>query len=90
MSTRTRPPRQSSPGHGARFRAKGLPIANGESLLLRGDGTIERRDAAGATVERLTADDPAWAGLAIRFGVRASPATVVPRGRDVPGNRPPV
>ena len=90
MSTRTRPPRQSSPGHGARFRSKGLPIADGGSLVLRGDGTIERRDAAGATVERLTAGDPAWADLAIRFGVRASPATVVPRGRDVPGNRPPV
>jgi hypothetical protein len=64
-------------------------LADGEVLVLGSDGTIERRDAAGATLERWTADDPAWEAHAIRFGVRGSPTTVVPRGRDVPGSRPP-
>lgn len=73
-------------GPAARFRPRRLAIANGETLVLGGDGTIERRDAAGATVERLPVDHPAWAAYALRFGVRASPVTVAPHGRDVPGN----
>ena len=82
---------QQAPAHGqaARFRPRRLAIANGELLVLGGDGTIERRDAAGTTLERLSSDDPAWPALAIRFGVRPSPTTVVPRGRDVPGSKPP-
>jgi hypothetical protein len=66
-----------------------LAIANGESLLLAADGTIERRTVTGETAERWTPDDPAWAVVALRFGVRASTLTVAPRGRDVPGRRPP-
>jgi hypothetical protein len=73
-----------------RFRPRTLPVADGESLVLGGDGTIERRSTTGATVERWTTDDPAWAAMSIRFGVRTSELTVAPRGRDVPGRRPPV
>jgi hypothetical protein len=82
---------QPAPAHGqaARFRPRRLAIPNGETLVMSGDGTIERRDATGTAVERWATDDPAWAGMAIRFGVRAFPETVVPRGRDVPGSKPP-
>jgi hypothetical protein len=76
-------------GRAARFRPRRLEIANGETLALAGDGTIERRDAAGTSLERRTADDPAWAALALRFGIRTSPTTVAPHGRDVPGTKPP-
>jgi len=66
-----------------------MAIADGESLLLAADGTIERHSSTGETVERWAPDDPAWAVVALRFGVRASTPTVAPRGRDVPGRRPP-
>ena len=81
--------RSSTNDPAARFRPRRLAIADGESLALRGDGTIEHLDAAGIAVERWAADDPAWAAQAIRFGLKPSPTTVVPRGRDVPGSRPP-
>ncbi len=81
---------QSGRAGATRFRPRKLPIADGESLVLDGDGTIERRSAIGATVERWTTDDPGWAAMSIRFGLRTSELTVAPRGRDVPGRRPPV
>lgn len=82
---------QQAPAHGqaARFRPRRLEIANGELLVMGGDGTIEHRDAAGAILETWAPDDAAWPAHAIRFGVRPSPTTVVPRGRDVPGSKPP-
>jgi hypothetical protein len=82
----------ASPAHGpaARFRPKRLEITPGEWLVLGGDGTIERKDATGVTVDRWAVDDPAWPAHAIRFGLRAAPETVVPRGRDVPGSKPPL
>jgi hypothetical protein len=73
-----------------RFRPRKLNVADGESLVLHGDGTIERQSATGTAIERWTPDDPAWAAVSIRFGVRTSELTVAPRGRDVPGRRPPV
>jgi hypothetical protein len=73
-----------------RFRPRTLTLADGESLVLDGSGTIERRSATGTTIERWTREDPAWGAVSIRFGVRTSELTVAPRGRDVPGRRPPV
>ena len=73
----------------ARFRPRRLAGTNGEWLVLQTDGTVERRDAAGATIERWAAAEPAWAEHALRFGLRASSPTALPRGRDVPGSKPP-
>jgi hypothetical protein len=83
---------KTMPEHGmaGRFRPRRLALANGELMVMAADGTIERRDAAGTCLERWGREDAAWASVAIRFGVRAAPETVVPRGRDVPGTRPPV
>lgn len=99
MHQKTRPPssrstpigHETAPGGGpaARFRPRRLPVANGEILALRGDGTIERRDAAGTVLERWGPDDPSWADHAIRFGLHPSATTVHPSGRDVPGSKPP-
>jgi hypothetical protein len=58
--------------------------------VLAGDGTIERRNAAGETLERWTPDDPAWGDHAIRFGLHPSATTIAPRGRYVPGSKPPL
>ena len=83
MSARTRP-QQAAP-----YRTRRLALADGETLVLGGDGTIERRDASDEPVERWPVDDPGWPAQALRFGVRPSPTTVPPRGRDVPGTKPP-
>lgn len=77
------------PSQATRFRPRKLSIANDETLVLAGDGAIERRDAAGAVLERRGVDDPTWAALAIRFGLHESPSTVAPHGRGVPGTKPP-
>ena len=69
---------------------KRLAIASGGWLMLRGDGTIEHTNAKADIVERWAVDDPAWASHALRFGIRESPRTALPRGRDVPGAKPPV
>ncbi len=82
--------RVSADGRAARYPSRRVAIANGETLALRGDGTIERRDAAGTTVERWAEGEPAWASQAIRFGIRVPSTTKAPRGRDVPGAKPPV
>lgn len=83
-------PRSPTHGPAARYRPQRLALATGETLVLQGDGTIERRDEAGTIKERWTTADPAWAGYAIRFGLHPSATTVPPRGRDVPGSKPPL
>ena len=82
--------RPARSGPAARFRTARLPAANGEVLDLGGDGTIERRDAAGVVLERWAPDDPAWGDQAIRFGLHPSATTIAPRGRYVPGEKPPL
>jgi len=66
-----------------------VPLADGESLALRVDGTIQHLDGAGAVTASWTPDDPAWGSRAIRFGLHESPQTVHPTGRDVPDSKPP-
>jgi hypothetical protein len=77
-------------GPAVRYRSRRLAIPGGEILELKGDGTIERRDAVGAVLGSWTPDDPAWADRAVRFGLHASALTVPPRGRYVPGAKPPL
>lgn len=76
-------------GPAVRFRPRRLAVGDGGALMLRGDGSIEHRDAAGEIVGRWTPDDAAWADHAIRFGLQPSSVTVPPRGRYVPGAKPP-
>jgi len=71
------------------YRPRRVPLADGESLALRVDGTIQHLDGAGAVTASWTPDDPAWASRAIRFGLHESPQTVHPTGRDVPDSKPP-
>jgi hypothetical protein len=71
------------------YRPRRVPLAEGESLALRVDGTIQHLDGAGAVTASWTPDDPAWGSRAIRFGLHESPQTVHPTGRDVPDSKPP-
>ena len=71
------------------YRPRRVPLADGESLALRVDGTIQYLDGAGAVTASWTPDDPAWGSRAIRFGLHESPQTVHPTGRDVPDSKPP-
>ena len=71
------------------YRPRRVPLADGESLALRVDGTIQHLDSAGAVTASWTPDDPAWGARAIRFGLHESTQTIHPTGRDVPDSKPP-
>jgi hypothetical protein len=75
-------------GQDSRFRPRRLQSANGELLVLAGNGTLERRDANGVTIQRWAPDDAGWADQAIRLGLHQSPTTVAPSGRYVPDSKP--
>ncbi len=72
-----------------KFRSGTFPLASGEVLALRPDGTLELHDAAGATTHTYVEGDAEWAGYAIRFGLKGTPATPRPDGRDTRKGQPP-
>lgn len=69
-----------------RFRPRRLRLASGQTLVLQGSGVIHQVDEAGQTTGTWAADDPAWPGIAIRFGLRPSDVTVAPSSRLVQPN----
>jgi hypothetical protein len=71
------------------YRARRVPLADGEYLALRVDGTIQHLDGGGAVTASWTPEDPAWASRAIRFGLHQQARTIHPSGRDVPDSKPP-
>lgn len=71
-----------APKSDRRYRPRRLELTDGELLVLRGDGVIEHRDAAGAVAQRWSPEDPEWPQRALRFGIHAAPRTVKPSGRD--------
>ena len=71
------------------YRARRVPLADGEYLALRADGTIQHLDSSGAVTASWTPADLDWGSRAIRFGLHESPRTVHPSGRDVPDSKPP-
>jgi hypothetical protein len=77
-------------GPAVRYRPRRLTVGDDEVLALLGDGAIEHRDAAGTLLARWTPGEPAWPDHAVRFGLQASATTVPPRGRYVPGAKPPL
>jgi len=65
-----------------KHRPRTIALADGASLSLRSDGSIDLRAPDGTLTRTLTSVDAEWADLAIRFGIRATPATPRPDGRD--------
>jgi hypothetical protein len=65
-----------------KYRPRTFALADGASLTLRSDGSIEQKAADGTLLRTLTSADPEWADLAIRFGIKATPATLRPDSRE--------
>jgi hypothetical protein len=82
-------PAMNAAAHGRRFRRHQLELADGGRLVIGVDGLIARLDAAGATTQSWTPDDPGWPDQAIRFGLRPQARTVTPQGRRVQGPKSP-
>lgn len=80
---------QANAPRSGRFRPHELTLADGGRLVLRRDGSIDHVDDQGATVRTWAPDEPEWPDQAIRFGLHPQAPTVTPRGRRVPGTRPP-
>ena len=83
-----REPPRTSAARGGRFKPHALGLADGGQLVLGADGSIDRLDDSGSTVERWAPDDPDWPDQAIRFGLRPQAQTVRPQG-PVQGTKPP-
>jgi hypothetical protein len=71
------------------YRPRRIALADGESLALRRDGTINHLARDGTVLESWTPADGGWPQRAIRFGLHETPQTVHPSGRDVPDAKPP-
>lgn len=66
-----------------RFRRRTLDLAEGGTLVLNGDGSIDQVDDAGATSHSWSPTDAEWPRMAIRFGLHPEAATTAPH-RVVP------
>jgi hypothetical protein len=71
------------------YKARRVALAGGETLALRRDGTINHLAADGSVLESWAPGAPGWSQRAIRFGLRDTPDTVHPSGRDEPDQHPP-
>ena len=82
------PAPRSSAAHGRRYKRREVALAEGGKLVLHGDGSISRVDAAGETTATWATDDPDWARHGIRFGLHPEALTVAPHGRQAADPRP--
>ena len=71
------------------YRPRRVALADGETLAIRRDGSIEHLGADGTVIGSWTPADPAWGSRAIRLGLHVEPVTVHPSGRLVPDSKPP-
>ena len=74
---------------GRRYRRHVVELAGSGRLVLGVDGSIQRFDAAGATTDVWTPDDPGWPDQALRFGIRPQAMTVAPHVRRDQGSKTP-
>lgn len=76
------PLRASGTAPRRKYRPRTFTLASGETLALRSDGSIDHRTVDGTLLRTLTSTDPEWADQAIRFGIKATPATPRPDNRE--------
>ena len=72
-----------------RFKRRELKLADGSSLVLTAEGSIDHVTDDGTTTRSWLPEDADWPRQAIRFGVRPQVATVTPPGRQQWQMRPP-
>ncbi len=81
---------RGTPARGRRrFRRRELRLADGGSLVLTVDGSIDQVADDGTTTHSWAPDDPDWPRHALRFGLHPQGVTVTPHGRQRWDMRPP-
>lgn len=74
---------RGTPARGRRrFRRRELRLADGGSLVLTADGSIDQVAADGTTTHSWAPDDADWPRQALKFGVHPQDVTVTPHGRQ--------
>jgi hypothetical protein len=81
-------PRSQPAAADRRFRRRQIVLSEGGKLVLHGNGSISRIDAAGETAKQWAIDDPDWARYAIRFGLQPQRGTELPESRRDARPRP--
>lgn len=71
-----------------RPRRREIGQADGTTLVLNQDDSIDVLAADGSVERSWTAADPEWAYYAFRFGIRSQPRTIAPRGPDTGSDKP--
>jgi len=70
------------------YRRRELATADGGTLALRSDGTIELLAADRTVVQSWKPEDAEWGAHAFRFGIRVQERTIAPRGPDTGSAKP--
>lgn len=73
---------------GRRHRRRELARADGTTLVLNRDGSIDLLAADRSVRQSWSATDPEWGIHAFRFGIRRQERTVAPRGPDAGTAKP--
>jgi hypothetical protein len=77
----TRPPTRH-------YKRRELATADGGTIVLRTDGTIDLLAADLTVVQSWNPEDPEWGAHAFRFGIRVQERTIAPRGPDTGSDKP--
>jgi hypothetical protein len=80
--------RASSRSSGRRHRRREVGQADGTTLVLNRDGSIDLLAADRSVQRSWSTVDPEWVTHAFRFGIRPQERTVAPRGPDTGSARP--
>jgi hypothetical protein len=71
-----------------RYKRRELAAADGGTLVLRSDGTIELLAADRTVVGAWSPGEAEWGAHAFRFGIRVQERTITPRGPDTGSAKP--
>jgi len=77
----TRPPSRH-------YKRRELATADGGTLVLRTDGTIDLLAADRTVVQSWGSEEAEWGAHAFRFGIRVQERTIAPRGPDTGSAKP--
>jgi hypothetical protein len=70
------------------YKRRELATAEGGTIVLRTDGTIDLLAADLTIVQSWNPADPEWGAHAFRFGIRVQERTIAPRGPDTGSDKP--
>jgi hypothetical protein len=78
----------SAPASRRGSRRREVGQADGTTLVLNRDGSIDLLAADRSVVQSWSGDDPEWATHAFRLGIRVQERTIAPRGPDTGTDKP--